>query len=146
MKNKVNLMGNLGNDPELRYTGNGTAVCNFRMATNEHFTDKAGNRQTRTEWHRITAWGKLTEIVGEHLNKGRLIDLEGRIQTRQWEDKDGVKRYTTEIVAQEILFLPSGAQEGERVRNDNKEQETRASGQEDFDYGPPPMADDDIPF
>lgn len=140
MLNKVSLIGNLGGDPELRYTGAGTPVGNFRIATNEFFTDKNGEKQKRTEWHRITVWGKLAEVVGEHLKKGRLVYVEGKLQTRQWEDREGVKRYTTEINASEVKFLPSGAANGKRTPGDEQGE------QEGFDYGPPPADDQDVPF
>jgi len=103
--NKVILIGRLGSDPEVRYTSNGGAVANFNMATNESWTDKAGQKQERTEWHRIVVWGKLGELCGQYLSKGRQAFIEGRLQTREWQDKEGGKRYTTEIVAQNIQFL-----------------------------------------
>jgi single-strand DNA-binding protein len=104
--NKVILIGNLGADPELRYTASGMAVAKFSLATKESWT-KDGNKEERTEWHRIVAWGKLGEICGEYLAKGKPVYIEGRIQTRSWEDKDGNKRYTTEIVAQNMQMLGS---------------------------------------
>jgi len=97
--NKVILIGNLGRDPEVRYTQNGTAVANFTLATNDVWTDKGGERQERTEWHRIVVWGKQAEIVREHLTKGKQVYVEGSIQTRQWDDREGNKRQTTEIKA-----------------------------------------------
>ena len=103
--NKVIVIGNLGADAELRYTNNGVAVANFRLATNERWSDKNGETQERTEWHRVIAWGKLAEICGQYLKKGGSVYVEGRLQTRQWEDRDGVKRYTTEIVAQVMQML-----------------------------------------
>lgn len=103
--NKVILIGRLGSDPEVRYTSNGGAVANFNMATNESWTDKSGQKQERTEWHRIVVWGKLGELCGQYLSKGRQAFVEGRLQTREWNDKEGSKRYTTEIVAQNIQFL-----------------------------------------
>lgn len=103
--NKVTLIGNLGNDPEVRYTGSGVPVCNFRMATNERWNDKQGKRQERTEWHRIVVWGKLAEICGQYLSKGRTVHIEGTLRTRSWDDRDGNKRYTTEIHAKEVNFL-----------------------------------------
>jgi single-strand DNA-binding protein len=106
--NKVILIGNLGGDPELRYTAGGMAMARFNIATKESWT-KDGNKEERTEWHRIVAWGKLGEICGEYLAKGKQVYIEGRIQTRSWEDKDGNKRYTTEIVAQTMQMLgPAG--------------------------------------
>jgi single-strand DNA-binding protein len=113
MVNKAILIGRLGGDPEVRYTQSGTAVANFTLATNEKWKDKEGNPQEQTEWHRIVAFARLGEICGEYLAKGSLIYIEGRIQTRQWEDKDGNKRYTTEIVAREMKMLDSrGSQSG----------------------------------
>ena len=103
--NKVILIGRLGNDPEVRYTSNGGAVANFNVATNESWVDKAGQKQERTEWHRVVVWGKLSELCGQYLSKGRQAFVEGRLQTREWNDKEGHKRYTTEIVAQNIQFL-----------------------------------------
>jgi single-strand DNA-binding protein len=105
--NKAILIGNLGRDPEVRYTPSGLAVANFSIATSETWTNKEGEKETRTEWHRIVAFGKLGEICGEYLAKGKQIYIEGRIQTRDWEDKDGVKRYTTEIVASQMIMLGS---------------------------------------
>ncbi len=110
--NKVILIGNLGGDPELRYTAGGMAMARFNIATKESWT-KDGNKEERTEWHRIVAWGKLGEICGEYLAKGKQVYIEGRIQTRSWEDKDGNKRYTTEIVAQTMQMLgPAGDKGG----------------------------------
>jgi single-strand DNA-binding protein len=105
--NKVILIGNLGSDPELRRTQSGQAVATFRLATNESWADRDGNRQERTEWHRIVAWARLAEIVDQYMKKGRQVFVEGRIQTRQWQDQQGQTRYTTEIVAQNIMMLGS---------------------------------------
>jgi len=104
--NKVMLIGNLGKDPEVKYTPNGTAVASFSLATAESWV-KDGKKETRTEWHKIVVWGKLAEICGEYLTKGKQVYLEGRIQTREWEDKEGIKRYTTEIVASQMIMLGS---------------------------------------
>ena len=103
--NKVILIGNLGADPEVRYTQSGSPVANLRIATSERWTSKDGQPQERTEWHRIVTFGRLAEHCRDYLAKGRQIYAEGRLQTRQWEDKDGNKRYTTEIVAQTVQFL-----------------------------------------
>ncbi len=103
--NKVILVGNLGSDPELRYTGSGTAVCNFSLATTESYKDRDGNQVENTEWHRVVAWARLAEICGEYLKKGRQVYIEGQLQTRQWEDKDGNTKYTTEIKAREMQML-----------------------------------------
>ncbi len=103
--NKVLLLGNLGNNPEIRYTNTGTAVANFNLATSESWNDKTGQKQERTEWHRVVVWGKLAELCEKYLSKGRQCFVEGRLQTRSWDDKDGNKRYTTEIVASTVQFL-----------------------------------------
>jgi len=112
--NKAIIVGNLGNDPELRYTKSGTPVTTFSVATNEAWTDRGGERQERTEWHRIVAWGKLAQICSDHLAKGKQVYVEGRIQTRNWEDRDGNTRYTTEIVANTMQMLgrPGGSEGG----------------------------------
>ncbi len=103
--NKVILLGNLGSDPELRYTPSGVAVANFNVATNERWPDKDGNMQEKTEWHRVVCWRKLAEIAGEYLKKGSPVYLEGKLQTRNWEDQNGVKRYQTEIIASNMQML-----------------------------------------
>lgn len=103
--NKVILVGNLGADPELRYTGSGTAVANFTIATNESYKDKDGNLVEKTEWHKLVAWDRLAEIVAEYLKKGRQVYVEGSLQTRKWEDQDGNDRYTTEIKVREMQML-----------------------------------------
>lgn len=102
--NKVILVGNLGKDPEVRFTPGGQAVANFSVATNEAWTDKDGKKQERTEWHRIVVWGKQAELCGQYLTKGRQVYLEGRLQTREYE-KDGQKKYSTEVVANQVVFL-----------------------------------------
>ncbi len=103
--NKVILIGNLGRDPEVRYTGDGKPVANFTMATTERWNDPAGERKEKTEWHRIVVWGKQAEIAGEYLRKGRQVYVEGSLQTREWTDRDGNKRQTTEIRAQRFQML-----------------------------------------
>ncbi len=103
--NKVLLIGHLGRDPEIRYTPGGLAIANFSLATSEAYTTKDGNRETRTEWHRIVAFGRLAEICGEYLNKGSMVYIEGRLQTREWEDRDGNRRWTTEIVMTNMQML-----------------------------------------
>jgi single-strand DNA-binding protein len=135
--NKVILIGNLGRDPELRYTPSGQAVANFTLATNERFSSKDGEKQERTEWHRIVAWGRTGELCAQYLSKGRSVYLEGRLQTREWEDKEGQKRRTTEIVAQTVQFLGGRGSEGGAG--------SAASGGGDYDAGGPPPADD-VPF
>lgn len=110
MVNKAILIGRLGKDPEVRYTQDGAAVTNFTMATDETYKDKSGEKVQKTEWHRIVAFGKLAEICGNYLVKGKLVFIEGRIQTRSWEDKEGVKRNTTEIIASDMKMLDSKGQ------------------------------------
>jgi len=110
--NKVIIVGNVGRDPEVRYTQSGKAVASFSVATSERFQDKDGQNQERTEWHRIVAWGRLAEICGEYLRKGKQIYVEGRLQTRDWEDKDGHKRYTTEVIANVMQMLGRRGDDG----------------------------------
>jgi len=136
--NRVILIGNLGRDPEVRFTQNGTAVANFTLATNEVWTDKGGERQERTEWHRIVVWGKQAEIVREHLTKGKQVYVEGSIQTRQWDDREGNKRQTTEIKALRVVML--GRPEPGEARMSAAAAPDAASDEP----GPPP--EDDIPF
>jgi single-strand DNA-binding protein len=140
--NKVILLGNLGANPEMRHTQGGTAVANLRLATSERWTDKSGQPQEATEWHRVVVWGKQAEIVGQYLTKGRQVYIEGRIRTRQWQDQQGQKRYTTEIVAQRVQMLGG---RGERSQDDGGGVTVPADdnmGSQDFGGGP----DDDIPF
>ncbi len=111
MKNLVILIGNLGGDPETRYTQDGTPVANFNIATTETWRNQDGGKEEHTEWHKIVVWKKLAEICGEHLKKGSRIYLEGRIRTRKWQDQDGNDRYTTEIEARDIQFLSSRVSE-----------------------------------
>jgi single-strand DNA-binding protein len=140
--NKVILVGNLGADPELRYTPGGAAVCELRLATNESWTDKNGQRQERTEWHRIVVWGKRAEVVSKYLSKGRQVYVEGRIRTRSWEDKEGNKRYTTEIIANDVQFL--GGRGGEGGGSGGSDRPPPAEPDWGGGYGGGP--DDDIPF
>ena len=136
--NKVMLVGNLGKDPEVRYTGSGVAVATFSVATNESWKDQEGNPQERTEWHNIVAWRKLAEICGQYLKKGSKIFLEGRLQYRTYDDKNGVKRYVTEIVMNEMVMLDSrggGAQPG-----------SGDPGPSASDQPPMPDPADDLPF
>ncbi|MCI0571722.1 MAG: single-stranded DNA-binding protein [Myxococcaceae bacterium] len=156
--NKVILVGNLGADPEVRFTPGGQAVANFRIATSESWTDKNGQKQERTEWHRIVVWGKLAELCGEYLAKGRQCYVEGRLQTREWNDKEGKKNYTTEVVASSVVFLGGGGAGG-GMRGAGAGGAggagRGASGRGPDDFGPPPGmddagpsggGDDDIPF
>jgi len=103
--NKVILVGNLGADPEVRHTPGGTPVTTFRMATSSFFTNRDGQKDQRTEWHRVVAFGRLAEICGQYLKKGKQVYIEGRLQTRDWEDQSGNKRYTTEVVANQMVML-----------------------------------------
>lgn len=162
--NKVILVGNLGSDPEIRYTGSGTAVCNFSVATSETYKDKDGNQVENTEWHRIVAWARLAEICGEYLKKGRQVYIEGQLQTRSWEDKDGNTKYTTEIKAREMQMLGGrdGDGGGNRGGNDdfgNMDQSAPSRSQRQSNGGGSRQAapaqqgggdwapdDDDLPF
>ena len=113
--NKVMLIGNLGKDPEIRYMPSGDAIANLTLATTENWKDKSGEKQEKTEWHRISMFGRLAEIAGEYLKKGSSVYIEGKLQTRKWQDKEGNDRYTTEIVANEMKMLgsrPSGGDTG----------------------------------
>jgi single-strand DNA-binding protein len=140
--NKVILVGRLGRDPETRYTSGGQAVCNFTMATDESYRDRAGERQKRTEWHRIVLWAKLAEISQQYLKKGMLVYIEGRIQTRQWDDREGNKRTTTEIVGNVMRMLtPRG-----EVPAAAAEPEPTAGGAVDESQAGPEISDEDIPF
>ena len=152
--NKAILVGNLGRDPELRHTPNGQAVVNFTLATSENWTDKSGERQERTEWHRIVVWGKTAEMCNQYLSKGRTVYVEGRIQTREWEDKDGNKRYTTEINASTVNFIGprtgGGSDGGDGGSSSSygggggNGGAPRTGGSGSSSGGPP--IDDDIPF
>lgn len=143
--NKVILLGNLGRDPELRYTQGGQAVANFTLATSENWNDKNGERVERTEWHRVVVWGKVAELCSKYLSKGRSVYLEGRIQTREWEDKEGQKRYTTEVNAQTVQFLGNNRSEGsEASKGENTQPESIPA--DSTSGGGPPAPGDDIPF
>ncbi|MFQ5484233.1 MAG: single-stranded DNA-binding protein [Desulfobacterales bacterium] len=139
--NKVILVGRLGRDPEVRYTPDGTAVANFSIATSEEWKDKGtGEKKERTEWHRIVAWRRLGEICGEYLSKGRQVYIEGRIQSREWEDKEGNKRNTTEIVASQMQML------GTRDVGDVSTAAAKTPGSNYQESAVPEPEDDDIPF
>lgn len=141
--NKVILVGNVGRDPELRYTQGGQPVASFSIATNERFKDKEGNWKDRTEWHRIVAWARLAEICGEYLRKGSQVYVEGRIQTRDWEDKEGNKRQTTEIVALSMQML--GRRGGEAGGpSAGEDSQARTGGDDPLSQSS--GADDEIPF
>ncbi len=137
--NKVILIGNLGADPELRYTSGGSAVADLRLATTRKYTGKDGATQEDTQWHRVVVWGKQAEHCKEYLSKGRQCYVEGRLQTRQWEDRDGNKRYTTEVVAEIVQFLGGGGRGGG----------AGVGGEPpppDDSQAPSNLGDDDIPF
>ena len=141
MINKVILIGNLGADPEIRYTQSGTPVVNFRIATTERWKDQNGQQQEQTEWHNIVAWRRLAEICGEYLSKGSRVYIEGKLQTRKWQDQNGNDRYSTEIVANEMKMLsPRGAGSGAENYGSN------GGGFNDFPPEPPPTTGDDVPF
>jgi single-strand DNA-binding protein len=149
--NKVIIVGRLGQDPEMKAVGAGSTVTRLNVATSESWTDKTGNKQERTEWHRITVWGKLAELCGKYLAKGRQVYVEGKLQTRSWED-NGQKKYATEIVASTVQFLGGGASTGAGASssNDNSMNQSAGSGS-DFnfsDFGPEPSFNqsEDIPF
>ena len=116
--NKVILVGRLGADPDMRYTPSGQGVCELRVATSESWNDKNGQRQERTEWHRVVVWGKRAEICSKYLSKGRQVYIEGRIQTRNYDDKEGNKRYITEVIANDVQFLGGGRDGGGREKSD----------------------------
>ncbi len=140
--NKVILVGNLGRDAELRYTPGGAPVATLSLATTEMWNDKAGQRQEKTEWHRIVLWGKTAESLNEYLMKGKQIYVEGKLQTREWTDKDGTKRYTTEIRGDRVVLLGGGGGGGAR------QQPRAAAAASDEHMGEPvsELTDDDIPF
>jgi single-strand DNA-binding protein len=147
--NKVILLGRLGQDPELKYTPSGAPVCNFSLATTESWSDKAsGQKQERTEWHRVVVWGKLAELCNQYLAKGRQAFVEGRLQTRAWDDKDGNKRYTTEINAATVQFIGGQAQAGGQsfAANDNGYNQMNDNVQEYNISTDNNFASDDIPF
>ena len=150
-------MGNLGKDPEVRFMPNGEAVCNFSIATSDSWKDKNGEKQERTEWHNIVMYRKLAEIAGEYLKKGRPVFIEGRLQTRKWQTKEGQDRYTTEIIAESMKML--GGREG-GSESSNTPSQTAAQGNDEFNQAPQRTSDasqaaaltnfddfeDDIPF
>ncbi|HEV2991399.1 MAG TPA: single-stranded DNA-binding protein [Candidatus Angelobacter sp.] len=154
--NKVMLIGNLGKDPEVKFTPGGTAVAKFSLATNERFKDKAGEWQDRTEWHNIVAWQRLAEIVGEYVKKGSKVYIEGRIQTSSWEDKQsGEKKYRTEIVANDLLLLSGRGEGGGGGDFEGRSSRSTAAPSSSFDQRgpqtddhaqPAEITDEDIPF
>jgi len=149
--NKVILVGNLGKDPELRYTASGVAVATFSLATSERYKDRNGDQQEKTEWHNIVAWRQLAEICGKYLQKGRQVYIEGRIQSRSYDDRDGNKRYITEIVADQMQMLGRGGEEGGGGGGGySRQAPARPAAQDNgptTQYDEPPFnPDDDIPF
>jgi single-strand DNA-binding protein len=136
--NKVIIVGRLGQDPELKSVGSGQSVARLSVATSESWLSKDGQKQEKTEWHRVVVWGKQAENCAKHLSKGRQVYVEGRLQTRSWDDPSGVKKYSTEIVANNVQFLGSA----------NSERTTQAGGDFSQDFGPEPSFEqnDDIPF
>ena len=140
MVNKVILIGRLGADPEIRYTPSGAEVATFRMATSESWTNKSGEKEERTEWHRIVAWRGLAKICGEYLNKGKLVYVEGRLRTRSWEDRDGNKRTTTEIEASDMKML-GGVGEASRKAKEAEPESAPPATKE-----PATKEEEDIPF
>ena len=140
--NKVMLIGNLGKDPEVRYTAAGTAVASFALATSERFKNKNGEWEEKTEWHNVTLWARLAEIAGEYLSKGKTVYIEGRLQTRKWQDRDGKDRYTTEIVGEKMQMLSGKGEGGGGRQGAGRAAESQEPGYEEPVFNP----DDDIPF
>lgn len=141
--NKVMLIGNLGKDPEVRYTGSGQAVATFPLATSERFKNKqSGEWEEKTEWHRVTLWGKQAEVAKEYLVKGKTVFIEGRLQTRKWTDRDGNERYSTEIVGERMQMLGSRSEGGSSGRRSD----AGGVAEPSVSYDEPPFHDDDIPF
>lgn len=137
--NKAIVLGNLGRDAEMRYTPGGHAVCTFSLATTDVWTDKSGQKQERTEWHRVTLWGKVAEALTTYLTKGKSVYVEGSLQTRKWTDKNGVERYTTQIRGDKVV-LPGGGQRRESAPADEPDAAPSAAHHSE------PINDDDIPF
>ncbi len=138
--NKVILVGNLGSDPTMRHTPNGTAVVNFNIATTERFTTKDGEKDSRTEWHRVVAWARLAEICNDYLKKGKQVYIEGRLQTRSWEDQQGNKKYTTEVVANNMVMLGRAGDSPMEIPPQDFPPEAEGAAQT------PSADDDDLPF
>ncbi|WP_298169593.1 single-stranded DNA-binding protein [Acidithiobacillus sp.] len=153
--NKVILLGHLGRDPEMRYQPSGGAIANFSIATSETFKDKEGNKQERTEWHRVVLFGRTAEIAGEYLRKGSMAYVEGRLQTRKWTDKEGQERYTTEIVGDRLQLVGARGGGGGGAASFDEEDQSRPSGggssaggarKNEMSPAPAEDFDDDIPF
>ena len=147
--NKVILIGNLGQNPEVKHSPSGLAICNLSIATSESWTDKNGQKQEKTEWHRVVVFNKLAELCAQYLTKGRQAYIEGKLQTRSWQDKDGQTRYTTEVVAQTVQFLGgnAGANAGAgRTQNDYGAQAPGSSMQDTSFPAEPSFTEEDVPF
>jgi len=147
--NKVTLIGNLGADPEMRATNSGKEVTNFTLATGESWKDDSGQKQSSAEWHRIVIWGKTAKLIKDYLHKGSKVYLEGKIKTRKWTNKDGNDQYTTEVVANKVLFLdpkPQGQGQGQGNNNGGNYNNNGGYGNNSNHGGNPPVSDDDIPF
>jgi len=143
--NKVMLIGNLGKDPEIRYTQDGSPVASFSLATSETWTDKNGNRQEHTEWHNIVAWTRLAELSKRYLSKGRQVYIEGRLRTREWSDKDGNKRRTTEVIASQMVLLGARPQ-AEGAASYPAPLQKGPAEQDDQGFNDTGITDEDIPF
>lgn len=141
MLNKAMLIGNVGQDPEIRYTPGGDAVANLSVATSEKWKDKQGDKQEKTEWHRIVAFGRRAEVIGEYVTKGSKLYIEGKLQTKKWQDQSGNNRYTTEIIADKIQMLGGNSDGGQQQRAPQQQRQQPAQQQESA-----PDFDDDIPF
>lgn len=154
--NKVILVGNLGRDAELRYTPGGAAVCNFSVATTEVWNDKSGQKQEKTEWHKVTLWGKTAEALSEYLQKGKQVYVEGRLETRKWQDKDGNDKYSTEVRADKITLLGGGGRSPSREHGEEREQKptreqrnhraAQAQEEREATTAASDVYDDEIPF
>ena len=145
--NKIILVGRLGKDPETRFTSSGQQVTNFSMATDETWKDKAsGEKRQKTEWHRITVWGKLAEIVQKYCTKGMLVFIEGSLSTRKWDDKDGITRYSTDITAKELRMLGGGSRPTEDQEDSGSSDTPQSSGQPVGQNHGSEISDEDIPF
>lgn len=142
--NKIMLIGNLGRDPEIRYTQDGSPVATFSMATSENWTDRNGNRQEHTEWHNVVAWGRLADLCKRYLSKGRQAYVEGRVRTREWNDRDGNKRRTTEVIASQIVLLGSRMQTAMEESPQAAERIDRSEAEPSVGDGG--ITDSDIPF
>jgi single-strand DNA-binding protein len=142
--NKVMLIGRLGTQPEVRFTPSGAAVANFTLATNESWNDKNGQKQEKTEWHRIVVWGKLAQLCGEYLSKGRQVFVEGKLQTRQWQDKEGQTKYTTEIIATTVQFLGSNQERGSYASDSKGASDEMPAANTALEE--PSFTEEDIPF